>query len=102
MNLSCTNRGKPSIAGDYATSDDFRKLFTEDMEGLHLLAYLLTGDQEKAEQCFRCWFRGQCKQQPHFQRVGALLGSAHNRSKCNSYDGPAVRARGLGQSLPGP
>src|SRR5438309_9449093 len=52
MNLSCTNRGKPSIAGDYATSDDFRQLFTEDMAGLHLLAYLLTGDQEKAEQCF--------------------------------------------------
>jgi DNA-directed RNA polymerase specialized sigma24 family protein len=52
MNLPCTNRSKPSIASDYATSDDFRKLFTEDMAGLHLLAYLLTGDQEEAEQCF--------------------------------------------------
>jgi DNA-directed RNA polymerase specialized sigma24 family protein len=37
---------------DYATNDDFRKLFTEDTTALHLLAYLLTGNHEKAEQCF--------------------------------------------------
>jgi DNA-directed RNA polymerase specialized sigma24 family protein len=52
VNLLSTNRSKPSIADNYATSDDFRKLFTEDMAGLHLLAYSLTGDHEKAEQCF--------------------------------------------------
>ena len=52
MNLLGKNRNKPSIADDYATSDDFRKLFTEDMAGLHLLAYLLAGDPEKAEKCF--------------------------------------------------
>jgi DNA-directed RNA polymerase specialized sigma24 family protein len=52
MNLLCTNRSKPSIADVYATSDDFRELFTEDMTALHLLAYLLTGNHEKAEQCF--------------------------------------------------
>ena len=50
MNLLCPNRSKPAIADDYATSDDFRKLFTEDMDALHLLAYLLTGNHEKAEQ----------------------------------------------------
>jgi len=52
MNLLCTKRRPPSIADDYATSDDFRELFTEDMTALHLLAYLLTGNDEKAEQCF--------------------------------------------------
>ena len=52
MNLPCPNWSKPPTADDYATSDDFRELFTEDMTALHLLAYLLTGDQEKAEQCF--------------------------------------------------
>jgi len=52
MNLLCPNRSKPAIADDYATSDDFRKLFTEDMDALHLLAYLLTGNHEKAEQSF--------------------------------------------------
>ena len=47
-----TNRSKPSIADDYATSDDFRRLFTEGLAGVHLLSYLLTGNREKAEQCF--------------------------------------------------
>jgi len=52
MNLLCENRSTSSSAKGYATRDDFRELFTEDMTALHLLAYLLTGDQEKAEQCF--------------------------------------------------
>lgn len=37
---------------EYATCNDFREIFTEDMAGLHLLAYLLTADMAKAEQCF--------------------------------------------------
>jgi hypothetical protein len=36
----------------YASSDDFRRVFDEDMNSLYLLSYLLTGDREKAEQCF--------------------------------------------------
>jgi DNA-directed RNA polymerase specialized sigma24 family protein len=52
MNLLCTKRSKPSIADVYATSDDFRQLFADNMMALHLLAYLLTGNHEKAEQCF--------------------------------------------------
>jgi len=39
-------------ATEYATCHDFRQIFTEDMAGLHLLAYLLTADMAKAEQCF--------------------------------------------------
>jgi hypothetical protein len=39
-------------ATEYATCKDFRQIFSEDMTGLHLLAYLLTVDSVKAEQCF--------------------------------------------------
>jgi hypothetical protein len=37
---------------EYATSNDFRKLFTEDMNNLHLLSFLLTANFEEAERCF--------------------------------------------------
>jgi DNA-directed RNA polymerase specialized sigma24 family protein len=40
---------KPQI---YAPSTDFARVFREDMGSLHLLAFLLTADQEKAEKCF--------------------------------------------------
>ena len=36
----------------YASSDDFRRVFDEDMNSLYLLSLLLTADREKAEQCF--------------------------------------------------
>ncbi|HEY4763233.1 MAG TPA: hypothetical protein VIH75_06130 [Candidatus Sulfotelmatobacter sp.] len=36
----------------YASSDDFRRLFDEDMKSLYFLSFLLTADREKAEQCF--------------------------------------------------
>ena len=39
-------------ATEYATCKDFRQIFTEDMIGLHRLAFLLTADHAKAEQCF--------------------------------------------------
>ncbi|HMC31415.1 MAG TPA: hypothetical protein VKL99_11320 [Candidatus Angelobacter sp.] len=39
-------------ATEYATCKDFQQIFKEDMAGLHLLAYLLTADKTKAEQCF--------------------------------------------------
>jgi hypothetical protein len=36
----------------YASCADFRRVFDEDMNSLYLLSFLLTGDREKAEQCF--------------------------------------------------
>src|ERR1700761_5771331 len=39
-------------ATEYATCKDFQQIFTEDMVGLHRLAFLLTADQAKAEECF--------------------------------------------------
>jgi hypothetical protein len=41
-----------SCKREYATSDDLRKLFTEDMNNLYLLSFLLTADREEAERCF--------------------------------------------------
>ena len=39
-------------AGQYATTDDFRRIFDENMNSLYLLAFLLTADHRSAEQCF--------------------------------------------------
>ncbi len=37
---------------EYATRNDFEGIFQNDMSALHMLAFLLTADQVKAEQCF--------------------------------------------------
>jgi DNA-directed RNA polymerase specialized sigma24 family protein len=37
---------------EYATRNDFEKIFNDDMSALHTLAFLLTADEAKAEQCF--------------------------------------------------
>ncbi len=36
----------------YTTSADFCRIFSEEMSSLYLLAFLLTADAKKAEQCF--------------------------------------------------
>ena len=52
MNLLCTDRTTTDKSEFHATSDDFRTVFTEEMSSLYRLCFLLTSDQEKAEQCF--------------------------------------------------
>lgn len=37
---------------DYATNEDVCQIFTENMDSLYLLSLLLTGDHQKAQQCF--------------------------------------------------
>src|SRR5690349_22928090 len=39
-------------ATEYASCKDFQRIFNEDMVGLHRLAFLLTADEARAEQCF--------------------------------------------------
>lgn len=39
-------------ATPYATAADFGLIFEQDMSSLHLLSFLLTADEGKAEQCF--------------------------------------------------
>ena len=46
------NQNAQEKATAYATRRDFQQIFTEDMAGLHLLAFLLTTDADKSEQCF--------------------------------------------------
>jgi len=36
----------------YASTTDFCEIFTDEMHSLYLLSFLLTADNEKAEQCF--------------------------------------------------
>ncbi len=52
MNLLRKGHFGTRKADEYATSADFRKLFTEEMASLYLLSFLLTANHEKAEQCF--------------------------------------------------
>jgi len=52
MGICLLPRRSKQVKGQYATADDFRKLFAEDMTSLYLLAFLLTASHEKAEQCF--------------------------------------------------
>ena len=49
--LLSNDRWKLSPVSDYATSNDFQKLFASEMVELFRLAFLLTADAEKAEHC---------------------------------------------------
>ena len=40
------------VSSAYATTADFKRIFTEAVDSLYLLSLLLTGDHEKAEKCF--------------------------------------------------
>ena len=39
-------------ANPYASREDFRRIFSEDLDGLYQLSFLLTRDSERAERCF--------------------------------------------------
>jgi hypothetical protein len=61
--MSCQRQirtGKDS-ANEYATREDFCRAFTENLNGLYQLSYLLTGDDEKAQQCFVAGFEDSVK-----------------------------------------
>jgi hypothetical protein len=51
----------------YASVEDFQHIFDEDMNRLHLLSLLLTGDMEKAEQCFISGLEDATKGNPVFK-----------------------------------
>ena len=52
MNLLHNSHSGKCKADELATSEDFCKLFTEDMTRLYLLSFVLTASHAKAEQCF--------------------------------------------------
>jgi hypothetical protein len=67
--------GKDS-ANEYATREDFCRVFTENLNGLYQLSYLLTGDGEKAKQCFVAGFEDSVKAKTVF-KDGALSWAKH-------------------------
>ncbi len=52
MNLLRKSHVDAAKTDEYATSEDFARLFTLDMRRLYLLSFLLTANHEKAEQSF--------------------------------------------------
>lgn len=55
-------------ATEYASCKDFQEIFTEDMVGLHRLAFLLTADHAKAEQCFVAGLENSINGNPVFRQ----------------------------------
>ncbi|MGD1024697.1 MAG: hypothetical protein ABR880_18065 [Candidatus Sulfotelmatobacter sp.] len=52
---------------DYATRADFCEVLEQDLQPLYLLAFLLTGNHEKAEQCFAMTVEEAQKEQTVFK-----------------------------------
>jgi DNA-directed RNA polymerase specialized sigma24 family protein len=51
----------------YASRDDFRRVFQEETDSLYRLAFLLTADHEKAQQCFVSGLEDSVKGSPVFK-----------------------------------
>jgi hypothetical protein len=56
----------------YATASDLCVIFTEEMQSLYLLAFLLTADKQKAERCF-LFGLGECA-----EGLGVFMERAHS------------------------
>jgi hypothetical protein len=52
LNMPRTSPIPTETAQAYATSTDFCRVFVENTDSMHLLSFLLTADQAKAEECF--------------------------------------------------
>jgi hypothetical protein len=52
MNFLKNNRVANNEVSQYATSEDFCRVFMEDMADLHQLSLILTADHDQAEKCF--------------------------------------------------
>jgi hypothetical protein len=50
--LTLANNVSTGRSATYAAGTDFCRIFTQDMKSLYLLALLMTGDGEKAGECF--------------------------------------------------
>jgi hypothetical protein len=67
----------------YATNADFCRVFAENVEDMHLLAFLLTADDTKAEDSFVSSLED-CNKANHVLRDwAAVLGSADDNPECN-------------------
>ena len=73
-------------ATEYATCKDFQQIFTEDMVGLHRLAFLADGGPRQGRTMFCCRPGGEYPRQPCFPSVGACVEQAGHHSECNQDD----------------
>jgi len=55
------------VGNDYATPDQFCRIFEEEMQSFYLLAFLLTASLEHAEQCFLAAFEDALKERRVFK-----------------------------------
>ncbi len=67
MNLLRKSQMDVAKTAEYATSEDFARLFTADMRRLYLLSFLLTANQERAEQSFVGGLEDSVKGNPVFR-----------------------------------
>jgi DNA-directed RNA polymerase specialized sigma24 family protein len=108
-------------AASYANSDDFCRIFDENMNSFYLLAFLLTGDHVWAEQCFVSGLEDAVEGHPVFSewarswggraiiqnavrfvkpRPGDASGSLKSNSEDNDYKAlPAERQREISAVL---
>lgn len=75
---------------EYATRSDFEQVFTKSMSGLHLLAFLLTADKQKAEECFVAGLEDSINGNPVF------------REWANSWSRRAIIKRAIAMVRPTP
>jgi hypothetical protein len=81
-----------SMKSEYTTIDDVRGLFTEDMNNLYLLSFLLTGNQGmRSDPSWPvspiAWMETQSS------KNGPLLGSAHHSPQCHSDNSASYQSR---------
>ena len=62
-------------------------MFAENMDSMHLLSFLLTADQTKAEECFVSGLEDCVEGTYVFRDWGAILGPADDYPECNSHVG---------------
>jgi len=67
-------------------SEDFFKVFKEDVEGLYLLSLMLMASHEKAEQCFARGLEDSVNGNSRVQTVGPFPGPTPNHPVCNPHN----------------
>jgi DNA-directed RNA polymerase specialized sigma24 family protein len=96
MLLTNKSRRTREKAGVYATRSDFQEIFTADMPGLHLLAFLLTADPEKAEQCFVAGLEESIRGNPVFRQWARSWSKRAIIKNAIKVISPVPRRPGLG------
>jgi hypothetical protein len=71
----------------YATRIEFCRVFAENMDGMHLLSFLLTADQTKAEECFVSGLEDCVEGTYVFRDWGQSWARMDDYPECNSHVG---------------